>query len=86
MYLAEAVAIEDAGLEIEFQPMKADMPEEFQKVLDESAEVKLAFYSLTPGRQRAYLLHFAEAKQSKTRSARIEKYLPRILEGKGMLD
>ena len=85
-YIAEAVAIEDAGLEVDFQPMAADMPEEFQKVLDESAEVKLAFYSLTPGRQRAYLLHFAEAKQSKTRSARIEKYLPRILEGKGMLD
>ena len=85
-YIAEAVAIEDAGLEVDFQPMAADMPEEFQKVLDESPEVKLAFYSHTPGRQRAYLLHFAEAKQSKTRSARIEKYLPRILEGKGMLD
>ena len=85
-YIAEAVAIEDAGLEIEFQPMHADMPEEFQQVLDDSPEIKLAFYSLTPGRQRAYLLYFADGKQSKTRSARIEKYIPRILDGKGMLD
>ena len=85
-YIAEAIAIEEAGLEIEFKHAEADMPEEFQKVLDESPEVKLAFYALTPGRQRAYLLHFADAKQSKTRSARIEKYIPRILEGKGMLD
>lgn len=86
LYLAEAVAIEDAGLEIEFQHMKADMPEEFQQVLDDSPDIRQAFYSLTPGRQRAYLLHFTDAKQSKTRSARIEKYIPRILEGKGMLD
>ena len=85
-YIAEAIAIEEAGLEIEFKHTEADMPEEFQKVLDESAEVKLAFYALTPGRQRAYLLYFADAKQSKTRSARIEKYIPRILAGKGMLD
>ena len=86
LYLAEAIAIEDAGLKIEFQPMAADMPEEFQAVLDDSPDIRQAFYALTPGRQRAYLLHFADAKQSKTRSARIEKYIPRILEGKGMLD
>ena len=85
-YIAEAIANEDAGLEIEFQPMAADMPEEFAQVLEESSDLRQAFYALTPGRQRAYLLHFAEAKQSKTRSARIEKYIPRILAGKGMLD
>ena len=62
------------------------MPEEFQQVLDDSPDIRQAFYALTPGRQRAYLLHFAEAKQSKTRSARIEKYIPSILAGKGMLD
>lgn len=86
-YIAEAVAIEEAGLEIEFRPAAAaEMPEEFQAVLDENAAVRLAFHSLTPGRQRAYLLYFADAKQSKTRAARIEKYLPHILDGKGMLD
>lgn len=85
-YIAEAIAIQDAGLEIEFQSKEAEMPEEFQQVLDTNAAVKLAFYSLTPGRQRAYLLYFADAKQSKTRSDRIAKYLPRILDGKGMLD
>ncbi len=85
-YIAEAVANEDAGLEIDFQPMLAEMPEEFQAVLDGSPEAKLAFYSLTPGRQRTYLLYFSDAKQSKTRVARIEKYLPRILDRKGLMD
>ena len=85
-YISQAIANEDAGLEIDFQPKQANMPEEFQQVLDDSPDIRQAFYALTPGRQRAYLLHFAEAKQSKTRSARIEKYIPRILDGKGMLD
>ena len=86
-YIAEAIAIEQAGLEIEFRPAAvAEMPEEFTELLERDAAVKLAFYSLTPGRQRAYLLHFSEPKQSKTRVARIEKHLPRILAGKGMLD
>ncbi|MEN6636405.1 MAG: YdeI/OmpD-associated family protein [Clostridiaceae bacterium] len=85
-YLAEALALNDAGQEITFTHKDAEMPEEFQQVLDSSPEVNLAFYSLTPGRQRAYLLYFIDAKQSKTRVARIEKYLPRILDGKGMLD
>ncbi len=85
-YLAEALALNDAGEEITFTHKDVEMPEELQQVLDGSSEAKLAFYSLTPGRQRAYLLYFADAKQSKTRIARIEKYLPRILDGKGMLD
>ena len=85
-YIAEALAIDDAGLEIEFQSKTAEMPEEFQKVLDDSPDIRQAFYALTPGRQRAYLLYFMDAKQSSTRSARVEKYIPRILEGKGMLD
>lgn len=85
-YIAEAVAIEDAGLEIDFQPTQVEMPEEFQQLLEKDAALNLAFYSLTPGRQRAYLIYFADAKQSKTRVARIEKYIPRILDGKGMLD
>ena len=78
-YIAEAIAIEQAGLEIEFRPpVAADMPEEFTAVLERDAAAKLAFYSLTLGRQRAYLLHFSEPKQSKTRVSRIEKHLPRI--------
>ena len=85
-YIAEAIAIEEAGLEIEFKHTEAEMPEEFQAMLETNAALKLAFYSLTPGRQRAYLIYFADAKQSKTRVARIEKYIPRILDGKGMLD
>lgn len=85
-YIAEAIAIENAGMEIEFQHKNAEIPPEFQQVLDEKPDVKLAFYSLTPGRQRAYLLYFSDAKQSKTRMTRIEKYLPKILDGKGILD
>lgn len=85
-YIAEAVANAQAGREVVFEHRDTPMPEEFQAVLDANAAVKLAFYSLTPGRQRAYLLYFSDAKQSKTRIARIEKYLPRILEEKGILD
>ncbi|MEY4910787.1 MAG: hypothetical protein RL761_450 [Pseudomonadota bacterium] len=86
-YLQEAIAVEKAGLKVS---MKATtefaMPEEFQAKLSASPALKTAFEALTPGRQRAYLLHFAAAKQSKTREARIEKCTPQILNGKGLLD
>ena len=86
-YISEAVANEEAGLEIPFQPVEQEtVPEEFQAVLDENPSIEEAFRSLTPGRQRAYLLYFSDAKQSKTRIARIEKFLPRILERKGLQD
>ena len=85
-YLAEALALNDAGEEITFTHKDVEMPEELSQILEHSPEAKLAFHSLTPGRQRAYMLYFADAKQPKTRVARIEKYLPRILGGKGMLD
>ena len=62
------------------------IPEELQAKFDELPALKTAFEALTPGRQRAYLLHFAEPKQSKTRAARVEKYAPQILEGLGMYD
>ena len=62
------------------------MPEEFEKKLDKSAALKKAFHALTPGRQRGYLLYFSSAKQSKTREARIEKYIPQIMNGKGLED
>lgn len=86
-YLQEAIAVEKAGLKV---PLKAiseyAVPEEFQKLLDDSPELQAAFQALTPGRRRAYLMHFAAAKQSKTRESRIEKCLPQILAGKGLDD
>ncbi len=62
------------------------MPDEFRSKLDAMPDLKTAFEALTPGRQRAYLLHFSSAKQAKTREARIEKCLPQILAGKGLDD
>jgi uncharacterized protein YdeI (YjbR/CyaY-like superfamily) len=86
-YLQEAIAVEKAGLKVtKKETAEFAMPEEFQAKLDESPVLKTAFEALTPGRQRAYLLHFAGAKQSKTREARVEKYIPQILNGKGLMD
>jgi uncharacterized protein YdeI (YjbR/CyaY-like superfamily) len=86
-YIQEAIAIEKAGLKV---PLKKTtefkVPEEFQKQLDEQPVLKTAFKSLTPGRQRAYLLYFSSAKQSSTRTSRIAKYIPHILKGKGIDD
>jgi uncharacterized protein YdeI (YjbR/CyaY-like superfamily) len=86
-YLQEAVAVEKAGLKVSKKPTaEFVMPEEFQAKLDTSPALKTAFEALTPGRQRGYLLHFAAAKQAKTRAARVEKCMPQILNGKGLLD
>ena len=86
-YLQEAIAVEKAGLKVSMKPTaEFAMPEEFQAKLDKSPALKTAFEALTPGRQRAYLLHFAAAKQAKTRESRIEKCTPLILSGKGLLD
>lgn len=82
-----AIEVEKAGLAVTFK--KVDeyvVPEEFTAALKKSAALKKAFNALTPGRQRAYLLHFSSAKQSKTRLARIEKCSERILAGKGLTD
>ncbi len=86
-YVNEAIAVEKSGLKVEMKKTSEfTMPEEFQKRLDEIPDLKTAFEALTPGRQRGYLLHFSAAKQSKTREARVEKNIPRILEGKGLDD
>jgi uncharacterized protein YdeI (YjbR/CyaY-like superfamily) len=86
-YLQEAIAVEKAGLKVVMKPTaEFGIPEEFQAKLDKSPALKTAFEVLTPGRQRGYLLHFAAAKQSKTREARIEKCTAHILNGKGLLD
>lgn len=86
-YVQQAVAVEKAGLKVEYRKTEEfPVPEEFQARLDKEPALKTAFAALTPGRQRGYLLNFAAPKQSKTREARIEKNLPRILEGKGLND
>lgn len=86
-YIYQAIEVEKAGLKV---PLKKTtefaMPEEFQKQLDKKPALKTAFQKLTPGRQRAYLLYFSSAKQSATREARIEKYIPQILKGTGLND
>ena len=86
-YVEEAIAAEKAGLKVEKKPT-ADFPqpEELLTRFAASAALKSAFEALTPGRQRAYLLHFAAAKQAKTREARIDKCAPLILAGKGLDD
>ena len=86
-YIEEAIKIDKAGLKYELkETAEYDIPDEFQNALDTMPEVKHAFFSLTPGRQRGYLLYFSSAKQAKTREARVEKYLPNILDGKGLDD
>ena len=86
-YIFEAIEVEKAGLKIEYKKTEDfAMPEEFKTVLNENQTVKTAFEALTPGRQKAYLLHFSSAKQAETRVARIEKNLDRILKGIGIND
>ncbi|MCB9106657.1 MAG: YdeI/OmpD-associated family protein [Anaerolineales bacterium] len=86
-YIQEAIEVEIAGLEVNFKETSDfDMPEEFQKKLDENPALKTAFEALTPGRQRGYLLYFSAAKQSKTRASRVEKCIPQIFDGKGLND
>ncbi len=86
-YIYEAIEVEKSELEVNFKKTtEFIIPEEFQNKLDEIPALKTAFEALTPGRQRAYILHFSEPKQSKTRESRVEKWLPAILDGKGLND
>jgi len=86
-YIHEAIEVEKAGLKVKFKKAtEFAVAEEFQNKLDRLPALKKAFYALTPGRQRGYLLYFSSAKQSKTRAARVEKYMPQILEGRGLDD
>ena len=84
-YVDEAVDAEAAGLRVAPAP-ELVLVEEFQARLDEDPALRAAFEGLTPGRRREYNLHFSDAKQAKTREARIDKYTPRILDGKGLRD
>ena len=86
-HVYEAIEVEKAGLKVKLKKVSEfSVPEEFQKKLDKNKALKKAFEALTPGRQRGYLLHFSAPKQSKTREARVEKYMPQILDGKGLND
>ncbi|MBI3519056.1 MAG: YdeI/OmpD-associated family protein [Bacteroidetes bacterium] len=86
-YIHEAIEVEKAGLKVELKKTtEFAMPDEFQHKLHEMPDLKDAFYALTPGRQRAYLLYFSSAKQAKTRETRIKKYVKHILKGKGLDD
>jgi uncharacterized protein YdeI (YjbR/CyaY-like superfamily) len=86
-YIKQAIEVEKAGLKVDYKKTaEFKMPEEFKSKLDAMPALKKAFEALTPGRQRGYLLHFSSAKQSQTREARIEKWIPQILKGKGLDD
>lgn len=85
--LKEAIQNDKAGLKVKMKTTSEfDIPKEFQTALDEMPGLKTAFYELTPGRQKGYLLYFSAAKQSKTRMERVEKCVPKILDKKGLDD
>lgn len=86
-YIYQAIEVEKAGLKVDLKKVSEfPMPEEFQSKLNTDRALKKAFEVLTPGRQRAYLLYFAAAKQAITRDSRVKKYIPQILLGKGLND
>lgn len=86
-YIREAIEVEKAGVQVTYKKTEDfPVPDELRRKLKEAPALKTAFAALTPGRQRGYLLYFSQAKQSKTREARIEKCAPQILQGKGLND
>jgi len=86
-YIYEAIEVERAGLKVKLKKTSEfTIPEEFQNKLKKHPALKKAFAALTPGRQRAYIFYFSQPKQSKTRESRVEKCMPKILEGKGLDD
>jgi uncharacterized protein YdeI (YjbR/CyaY-like superfamily) len=86
-YIHEAIEIEKAGLKVVVEANAGpELPEEFQKILADNKKFSTAFYSLTPGRQRGYAMFFSAPKQSTTRTTRVEKYMQRIMDGKGLND
>jgi len=86
-YIYQAIEVEKAGLKVKLKKTKEfEIAAEFQKKLDNDSKLKAAFKTLTPGRQRAYLLHFSSPKQSKTRESRVENAIDSIMAGKGLKD
>lgn len=87
VYIREAIELQKAGAKVQFKKItEHKMPEELQAKLKRDPVFKSAFEALTPGRQRAYMLYFAQPKQAKTRESRIEKCRQQILDGKGLND
>jgi len=83
-YVKQAIAVEQAGLKVDFKAKdELTLPAELKQALKQDKRLADAFRKLTPGRQRGYVLHITNAKQPKTRVARIEKCAPKILAGKG---
>lgn len=85
-YIYEAIEIEESGKKVEFKKDPEPAPQELLAAFKKDPKLKAAFYALTPGRQRAYIIHFSQAKQSKTREERIEKYRKQIMDGVGLND
>lgn len=85
-YVQEAIALEESGQKVEKVKIPEPLPEELKLALEEDQLFKEAFYALTPGRQRAYIIHFSQPKQAATRISRIEKHKNQILEGIGLHD
>lgn len=85
-YVLNAIEVEKSGKKVEFKKNLEPIPIELEEKFIELPKLKEAFYALTPGRQRGYILHFSQPKQSKTRTSRIEKLIPKIMEGKGFHD
>ncbi len=86
-YIYEAIEVEKVGLKVKHKKTEEyKVPEEFQRKLNKMPALKTAFKALTPGRQRGYLFYFSQPKLPKTREARVEKYIPQILDGKGLED
>lgn len=85
-FIAEAIELENAGLQVPARKDPAPIPDQLAEMYEKVFGLEEAFEALTPGRQRAYILHFTSAKQPKTCTSRIEKCVPRILEGKGLND
>ena len=86
-YVKQAIAVEKAGLKVDFTAKRElELPEELTEILQKDKKLQKAFFALTPGRQRGWVMHYSAAKQSRTRTARIEKSIPRVLAGLGMHD
>ena len=86
-YINEAIQVEVSGLKVNYKKAEEfSIPDEFLSKLEDNPDLETAFYALTPGRQRAYLLYFSAPKQSKTRKARVEKFMAQILAGKRLND
>jgi len=86
-YIREAIEVEKSGVKLKLRKTSdLKLPEELEMMFDEFLDFKAAFDRLTPGRQRAYIFHFSAPKQSKTRESRVQKWMPHILKGNGLMD